>query len=124
MKQNKGNKKKKHQKKHVVSTRLTEEELRIFERKISGKGGGVAVSKSKFLHQACTGKKLKKVDLEVEQYKVFIASRLGNDMNEITLRLKNVELKHGVNADTYEALLQELKTINDQFNQLIRPLES
>jgi len=122
MKKSKENKKP--QKKHVVSTRLTGEELIFFERKISGIEGSIKMSKSMFLHQACTGKKVKKVDLEVEQYKVFIAARLGNDMNEIILSLKNLELSQGRNIETYDAILQELKQINDRFNQLIRPLES
>lgn len=120
----KENKKKKPQRKHVVSTRLTSEEMMCFKRKISGIDGSIKISKSMFLHQACTGGKVKKVDLEVEQYKVFIAARLGNDMNEIILSLKNSELNQDRNIEIYEAILQELKQINDRFNQLIRPLES
>jgi len=122
MKESKENKKP--QRKHVVSTRLTDEDMMLFERKISGIDGSIRMSKSMFLHQACTGKKVKKVDLEVEQYKVFIAARLGNDMNKITLSLKNSELNQDRNVGIYEALLQELKQINDRFNQLTRPLES
>jgi len=122
MKESKENKKP--QRKHVVSTRLTDEEMMLFERKISGIDGSIRMSKSMFLHQACTGKKVKKVDLEVEQYKAFIAARLGNDMNKITLSLKNSELNQDRNVGIYEALLQELKQINDRFNQLTRPLES
>ncbi len=107
----------------VISTRLSESEYFDFLANVSGKGGMKKRAQSSYLRAAALGMSVRIIDSEVEAYRMFIAGKMSNNINQIAKRL-NTDFKSNIlTSETYHEVLIALKAVHDDYLNLIKPLE-
>ena len=96
----------------VIATRLTESEYADIMLRIADDIGEQQITLSEYTKQALLNATVVVVDTEVEQYKVFILSKLSNNINQIAKRLNKDKLSNTLNHNTYQFILNELIKTN------------
>ena len=96
----------------VIATRLTESEYADIMLRIADDIGEQQITLSEYTKQALLNATVVVVDTEVEQYKVFILSKLSNNINQIAKRLNKDKLSNTLNNQTYQFILNELIKTN------------
>ena len=96
----------------VIATRLTESEYADIMLRITDDIGEQQITLSEYTKQALLNATVVIVDTEVEQYKVFILSKLSNNINQIAKRLNKDKLSNTLNNQTYQLILNELIKTN------------
>jgi len=114
--------KNKKNKDYVISSRYTEDEYLDILMKVSDGDGNPMMKPSAFVKAASLSSGVKIVDSELEKYKVFIAAKVGNNLNQIAKRL-NTDNKSGVlNDRTYIDVLNDMSLIKKELNELLEPI--
>lgn len=110
-------------KKHIISARYTDDEYADVMLKISNRDGEQVISVGEFSKLATLSKSAVIVDSEVERYKVYIASKISNNINQIAKRL-NTDNRQGIIGDkTYSDVLYSLNEIRQQLVVLLSPVQ-
>ena len=115
-------KNKKEGKNIIISTRLTESEYMNFLLKITDESGCLIIKTSAYLRAAVIDMSINIIDSEVECYKCFIAGKISNNINQIAKRLNQDHKQEKMDNDTYQAILNELKKVNDVLSNLLTSL--
>ena len=105
-----------------VGTRMNEAEYAEFMLKNMDENGKPIMSKSDFIRTALVGSTIKVSDLEVEQYKCFILSKINNNLHQLVTRLHEDHKAEKVGYVTYSEVLTGLVKINDDVLILTAPL--
>jgi hypothetical protein len=106
----------------VISTRLTEDEYADIQLRISDADGKAMMKQSAYFKSALLDASVLVKDKEVEQFKVFILSKISNNINQVAHRL-NADNKVGIiDAKTYDDALNSMKKICDEVARLSSPL--
>ena len=108
--------------KNPISTRLTDSELAEFKLSISDDNGNLKITPSDYFRAAVLGRSVRFADAEVERYRAFIASKISNNLNQLTKSLHLQHKKGVLNDQTYVDLLIALKTIHADTVELTRPI--
>ena len=114
-----GDKKKKD---YVISARYTEDEYLDVLMKISDADGKQMMKPAAFTKAAALAGKVTIVDSELEQYRAFIASNIGNNLNQIARRLNTDNLAGTITEQTYIDVLNELGSLKKELTKLLEPL--
>ena len=111
-------------KQHVISARYTESEYLDVLLKITDADGTQVMSPGAFSKAATLGGRVTIVDSEVERYKVFLLSKISNNMNQIAKGLNTDRLAGRVSEETHIFALEKLHEIKDEITKLMEPLTS
>ncbi|MCP3965980.1 MAG: MobC family plasmid mobilization relaxosome protein [Lentisphaerae bacterium] len=107
----------------TVSFRLTKKEhADILSRIPVGDNGKPIMKFSTFARGAVFDKRLVAVDREVEQYKVYTAAKIGNNLNQIAKRLNEDNLAGKIEPSTYDDVLDNLEKVYEKLNTLLAPV--
>jgi hypothetical protein len=107
----------------MVSFRLSEKEHEIILGRIPKNDEGKLIIKlSTFIRGAVFKKRLVAVDREVEQYKVYTAAQIGNNINQIAKRLNEDNLAGKIDSGTYDEVLDNLEKIYETLSVLLAPV--
>lgn len=109
-------------KERVISARYTEDEYMDILLKISDGEGKQIISPGAFSKAATLSGRVTVVDKEVEQYKVFVASKISNNVNQISKRLNSDFKAKIISEKTYGDVLEELNKLTIQVHSLLEPL--
>lgn len=110
-----------------VSFRISEKEydevmaeIPVF--KSGNKKGKPMMNFSQFVRMLLKRRHVVVVDLEVEEYKVAAAARIGNKINQIAHRLNADNLKGKIDFETYDQALEELRKIRKKIYKVLSPI--
>ena len=107
----------------TVSFRLSEEDYKEISDRIPKNEKGKADMKfSEFIRDAILKSRVVAVDKELEQYKVFTAAKIGNNINQIARRLNSDNLAGKINPDTYNEVIESLERIYGELMLLLDPV--
>lgn len=115
-------KKEKKNKEHVISARYNEDEYLDILLKISDADGKQMMSPGAFSKAATLAGKVTIVDSELEQYRVFVASKISNNINQIAKRLNTDFKAESVSEKTYIDVLNQMEKLNNELNKLLEPM--
>ena len=87
-----------------------------------GSNGKPIMKFSTFARGAIFAKRLVAVDRETEQYKVYAAARIGNNINQIARRLNEDNLAGKIESGTYDDVLDSLEKVYEKINILLAPV--
>ena len=112
---------KKENKTHNIQARYTESEYFDVLLKISDENGELLMKPSEF-SKLCTldGNAIIR-DKELDEYKVFIISKISNNFNQLVKRLNKDNLNNKITDETYIKLLEELEKLNEKLTTLSEP---
>lgn len=115
----------KNNKNHVISFRVTDEQYLDILMRTTDENGKAIMKPGEFAKAsilASTVNLISKELKDLEQYKVFILARMGNNINQLVKRL-NTDNKSGkLDLDTYIEILEELKKIQDEQHAMLVPV--
>lgn len=106
----------------VVSIRFNDSEFMDILIKTADRDGKQIMSPGQFCKQACLTNNVKIFNHEVEEYKVFILSKISHNINQITYRLNRDNEEKRINEETYVDNLIALEKVLKEINQLTKPL--
>ena len=104
-----------------VGTRMTESEYADFILKNRDDNGEPMMSNSDFIRTSLFSTSIKVSNQEVEQYKCFILGKISNNINQLTKRLHEDNKADCINNATYQKVLAELVTLNEEIFHLTSP---
>jgi hypothetical protein len=106
----------------VISFRIDDDALTELMMKTTDSRGEQIISPSAFARAALESAQVHVVDQELEAFRVYVAAKLGNNINQIARRL-NTDAKSGViNTDTYRDVAAQLASISDELHALLQPV--
>lgn len=106
----------------VISFRIDDDALTELMMKTTDSRGEQIISPSAFARAALESAQVHVVDQELEAFRVYVAAKLGNNINQIARRL-NTDAKSGViNTDTYCDVAAQLASISDELHALLQPV--
>ena len=114
----------KDKKEHVISARYTESEYLDVLMKITDADGTQMMSPGAFSKAATLGGRVTITDTEVERYRVFILSKISNNLNQIAKGLNTDRLADRVTEETHISTLEKLQELKDEVIKLTEPLVS
>ena len=106
----------------VISTRLTEDEYADVLLRIANSQGESLIKPSDYFRHALLDANVVVNDKEVEQYRVFILSKISNNLNQIAKRLNQDHGMNLINEATYQDILNELVQLNQSITVLSHPV--
>lgn len=106
----------------VISARLTEDEYADIKLRISDADGKAMMKTSEYYKRALLDAVVHIKDKEVEQYKVFVLSKISNNINQVAYRLNSDNKAGIIDAKTYDDVLNSMKNICDEVSRLSSPL--
>jgi len=107
---------------HVISFRIDDDALAELMLKVTDSRGEQIISPSSFARAALESSQVHVVDQELEAFRVYVAAKFGNNINQIARRL-NTDAKAGIidNA-TYNDVAAQLASISDELHALLQPV--
>ncbi|MCX7089768.1 MAG: plasmid mobilization relaxosome protein MobC [Methylococcales bacterium] len=107
-------------KSHIISFRVNDNELANTRLKFCDEMGEPVmkdgeIAKRSFL--GCTA--IKRIDHDLEKYKIATAARIGNNINQIAHRLNTDNLAKKIDNKTYQQVAIELQGLVEQLNRLL-----
>jgi hypothetical protein len=114
----------KDRKEHVISARYSESEYLDVLMKLSDADGAQMMSPGAFSKAATLGGRVTIVDTEVERYRVFILSKISNNLNQIAKGLNVDRMAGRVSEETHISTLEKLQEVKDEVTKLTEPLVS
>jgi hypothetical protein len=106
----------------VISARLTEDEYADITLRISGADGKAMMKQSEYFKSALLDAAVHVKDKEVEQFKVFILSKISNNINQVAHRLNSDNKAGIIDAETYKDVLENMEKICNEVAKLSSPL--
>lgn len=106
----------------VISARYSEDEYMDVLFKITDENGQQIMSPGAFSKSATLSAKVTLVDSELERYRVFVAAKMGSNINQIARGLNADRISEKINESTYESVMKELEKLVIQLNKLLEPL--
>jgi hypothetical protein len=107
---------------HVISFRIDDDALAELMLKVTDSRGQQIISPSAFARAALESSQVHVVDQELEAFRVYVAAKLGNNINQIARRL-NTDAKGGViDTTTYSDVAAQLASISDELQALLQPV--
>ena len=106
----------------VISFRIDDDALTELMMKTTDSRGEQIISPSAFARAALESAQVHVVDQELEAFRVYVAAKLGNNINQIARRL-NTDAKAGViDTATYRDVANQLVSISDELHALLQPI--
>lgn len=107
---------------HVISFRIDDDALAELTLKVTDSRGKQIISPSAFARAALESSQVHVVDQELEAFRVYVAAKLGNNINQIARRL-NTDAKKGViDTTTYRDVSAQLASLSDELQALLQPI--
>lgn len=97
---------------HIVSARYTDDEYLDILMKVTGTDGKTFMSPGQFSKCAALSAKVVVVDRELEEYKVFLAYKISNSINQIAQAIHMDRQSGVVSQSTYDLATQELQQLH------------
>lgn len=107
---------------HTISFRVDDDEIAELMLKITDSRGELIMKPSAFARAALVSSQVHVVDQELEAFRVYVAAKLGNNINQIARRL-NIDAKSGmIDSATYNDVAHQLASISDELHALLQPI--
>jgi Bacterial mobilisation protein (MobC) len=115
--------KKKENKIYSINTRYTESEYMSILLKITDDKNMQIMKPSQYQRLAALNANITVHDSELDEYKIFIASKISNNINQIAKNLNIANLQDNLTDDTFNDCLLQLEKLNDELQKLTTPFK-
>jgi len=108
---------------NVISFRLNDDEYAELLLKITDANGEKKLTPSAFARAALVSSQVRVNDVELEQYRVYIAGQITQQIQTIAGVLNTANMEEQVNDELLIALADKIDLITDEMNKMLSPIE-